>query len=43
MKMLGLDESKELNQSQFVEPVTGTEKWPECDRHMSKLNQQTLV
>lgn len=44
MKMLRLDEPKELNQIQCVEPVTGTENWSDCDRHMrKKLNQQTLV
>lgn len=44
MKMLGLDEPKELNQIQFMDPVTGTENWYECERHMrKKLSQQTLV
>lgn len=44
MKMLRLDELKELSQIQFTELVTGTEKWFECDTHVRKKpNQQTLV
>lgn len=41
---LRLDEPKNLNQIQFMKPVTGTENWFKCDRYTRKnLNRQTLI